>query len=241
LALRHARIKMVSSQVIKGVDWQEMSILLPHEGYRLMIVPMPRFKINTEEKANMFDKWWTTLFIPIISEHHDIEEELYFPWINAKVELPDKLAASHKDLHAQMDEISKISSAACKGNVAIEGPKLEKLLATFTTFMLEHLQEEEEHVPAALRTSSYTEEDDKAMLGKILEKVGKDMPIIAPLFFFACEQPGGVGPIPNGQAWASGLPPPVQEVLPKWNEIYLKENDAIMKALAKTGLCCTVA
>jgi len=223
----------VSARVIKGMDWQEMSILLPHEAYRLMITPLPRFKIDTVEKASMFKKWWETLFVPIIAEHHDIEEKLYFPWIEEKVPLPPKLAAGHIELNEQMAAIAAQTEAALSGDVIAEGKKLEDLLSTFTTFMLDHLAEEEDAIPGALRSSGYTAEDDKATVGKIMANIGDAASLILPLFKDAIDTAGGVGPIPSGDAWVLGLPPSLQEAMGLWYKTYLANNKAVVSKLSK--------
>ncbi len=54
-------------------------------------------------------------FAPFVHEHHDIEEKLYFPWLQTRVVIPDKqFAKGHESLVAMLDEINGICKVVVK-------------------------------------------------------------------------------------------------------------------------------
>ncbi len=53
--------------------------------------------------------------MPFIHEHHDVEERLYFPWLQTKVVIPEKqFAKGHEDLVALLDELNAICKQVVK-------------------------------------------------------------------------------------------------------------------------------
>ena len=48
-------------------------------------------------------------FVAFVHEHHEVEEKLYFPWLQTKVVIPAKeFAKGHEDLMAMLDEMDEI-------------------------------------------------------------------------------------------------------------------------------------
>ena len=69
-------------------DWQDGSILVPHEAIRVMTGPMKRFKLESLPKIEAFSKWYSEIFFPFVTTHHDMEEKHYNPWISDRIAWP---------------------------------------------------------------------------------------------------------------------------------------------------------
>lgn len=163
-------------------DWADISLLVPHECIRreekamLASVDMLRDLVQTKSakswQALYFCQWFTEVFVAFVHEHHDIEENLYFPWLQTKVVIPAKqFAKGHKDLMTMLDELDGI----CKKVVGKQGIdcdkevlKLHEKMHDFVVDMNEHLMEEERDIPPLARLH-FTEEEE----GKLVEKIGR--------------------------------------------------------------------
>jgi len=166
-------------------DWCDVSLLLPHEGVRYELYAMrdavAAMKVDTPDSEGWrlanFATWYVDVFYNAIHAHHDAEEEIYFPWINTRAKLPEKLATDHVGLMKLMDEIQgackkmiEKKGKGCSEEVKIVQEKTGSLVET----MVEHLKEEETMVPPALR-EHFKEEEEKELIQKILQKEGLAM------------------------------------------------------------------
>ena len=117
------------------------------------------------------------------------------PWIYEKVAAPSGLVIEHdhQTLMAEMDEITRVAA-----DKTIEaGGRLTVLLRTFAAGMSKHLANEEMYVPQMLRESGYTQEDEQALVGKVMQSLSpKAFATMMPLIFYAMEKAGGYGPSP---------------------------------------------
>jgi hypothetical protein len=100
-------------------DWADMGLLIPHECIRQemhhMLASVDSLNRGVAQKtiqpwqALYFCEWIVDTFEPFIHEHHDIEEEIYFAWIQTKGNIPEKrFSKCHEDLIKQLDEIAAI-------------------------------------------------------------------------------------------------------------------------------------
>lgn len=83
-------------------DWCDVALLIPHETIRHEMNGMlAAVQGMTDEgkssrgapdawRLMYFAEWYLDYFCPFIHEHHDNEEEIYFPWIATRAQLPDK-------------------------------------------------------------------------------------------------------------------------------------------------------
>ena len=95
------------------------------------------------------------------------------PWIYEKVSAPSGLVIEHdhQALMAEMDEITRVAA-----DKTIEaGGRLTVLLRTFAAGMSKHLANEETYVPQMLRESGYTQEDEQALVGKVMQSLSPDL------------------------------------------------------------------
>ena len=93
---------MYSVLRIHQKNWADVSLLVPHETLRREMEFMLRGinKLNEriidetlqDWQAVWFCEWIIDCFEPFVKEHHDAEEEYYFPWIltEAPGEIPAK-------------------------------------------------------------------------------------------------------------------------------------------------------
>ncbi len=164
----------LSSKIIKEVkDWQDGSLLIPHEAIRVMLADLQKgFVLDTVEKVGAFEKLWKVWIYDFIHHHHDIEEKKYMPWINEKVPTPPEMSIKkdHEALLADMDAISKLAEA----KTLEAGQQLPPLLVKFANEMSEHLANEETYVPDMLRQSGYTHEQEGAMIGEIMQSLSPE-------------------------------------------------------------------
>ena len=126
-------------------------------------------------KATLFAKWYCEFLFVSIHEHHDAEEKIYFPFIKTKTEYPEKeFSKDHKSLMVAMDEMLKACETICKKG----GKGCEKEIALmkekadpFVKDMNAHLKEEEETISSLLR-DNFTQEEEGAIVEKIIQAGG---------------------------------------------------------------------
>ncbi len=161
---------MSTSSVIKNPQtWYQCSLLYPHEVIRDGLTRM----VKTLEKIGQLDenltnkrilkikKWYQNYFYPFVYHHHHTEESIYFPWLETKAKLPEKLTSNHETLTQLLDEIKDTGDY---------GILLEKT-KSLQTLMLEHLEEEETVVPPIL-AEHFTEGEEQAIIQKIIPTLG---------------------------------------------------------------------
>ena len=109
-------------------DWADIAFLIPHEAIRHELTAMCRSidqlvlgsetaALNTTDngtqktvcegwQAVYFCEWFTGPFTDLVSEHHDNEEFIYFPWLKTRADLTQwnaaKLSHGHEDLVESM-------------------------------------------------------------------------------------------------------------------------------------------
>ena len=148
-------------------DWADESILLPHELIRNALLKMEKvlshenFIEGEDWKMRNFHEWYNKYFYYFVYHHHKIEEDIYFPFLKTKVNIPDKVENDHIDLMKRLDEIKEIE------NVGILRDKVGEL----KNCMFSHLAEEEEIVPSILR-DNFTEDQEKEIVDKIIQSFG---------------------------------------------------------------------
>jgi hypothetical protein len=159
---------MITSIIITNPkDWADESILLPHELIRNAILKMEsvlsteNFGENLNWKIEYFHKWYDNYFYNFVHHHHQIEEEIYFPFLKTKAIIPDKVVNDHTSLIKQLDEIKEIY------DINILREKVQELKNN----MFEHLAEEEQIVPTILR-ENFTQNEEKEIVGKIIQSLG---------------------------------------------------------------------
>ena len=133
-----------------------------------------RILVLTSCKCNVF---FIFLFLsyPSVEEHHDAEEEVYFPWIKSKAEYPEKeFSISHEILSAKMESMKVACEAICQRrgrDCVVEIATLKGSVPAFVSNMRAHLREEEETIPVLLR-DNFTREEEGEIVGRIAQAGG---------------------------------------------------------------------
>merc|ERR1719502_829809 len=126
-----------------------------------------------------------------------------------------------------MENISRIASE----KTLSAGEKLPGMLRKFAAGMGAHLANEETYVPQMLRDSGYTQEEEGAMIGSVMQSLSPEaFATMMPLIFYAMDKAGGYGPLTSDVFFAT-LPPPVQEAYPSWKATFEAEFLGVLEAL----------
>lgn len=167
------------------MDWADAGLLIPHEAIRRQmkmmvqsVNAMPDDSPDDKDEAwkiTLFSQWFIDYFYDSVHEHHDAEENIYFPWMKTKTTIPEKeFSGSHVELMSAMDNIKKICaqilSKQGKGCGALVA-ELKKDVPKFDADMRAHLKEEEETVPELLR-NNFTHEEEGVIVEQILQAGG---------------------------------------------------------------------
>lgn len=163
------------------MDWCDRGILVPHEAFRWLHTEIRQilecfdpFVPGQDWKTKVLFNWLDRYYIQAIHHHHHSEEQLYNPAIIGKGGvLPPKITSDHEDIIARLEVISSFRARIedCEQASVMEFKvHLLQLINTID----DHLAEEEEAYPSALRSSTMTEADEKAVVDKIIQSMGLD-------------------------------------------------------------------
>jgi hypothetical protein len=240
-----------SSRIIKApVDWRDRGILVPHEAFRWLhasirvtLATFDPFEPGQDWKLPVFFNWLERYYVFGIHHHHHSEEHIYNPAIEEKGgKLPEKIALDHKEIIEGLDKIAtfrtRLESLRC-GESTLHGRSYseETALAEFKEHLTglidlieDHLAEEEETYPAALRSSTMTEDEEKEVVGKIIQSIGLDgNKVLLPPIVFAMHMWAGKE---SADEFLASLPPPI---LFAYNHFWLpdfqKNNLHVIQAL----------
>ena len=156
-----------TSRVLKpknnDYDYADLAFLIPHEPVRILTERTTRALAFYDPerqpwKIKRLQTWIEEVYIPIIHEHHDFEEKIYFPFFR-------KLGAqgfdSQVDDHAQlMQKLEHVRKATASGS----GDAARRAFADMAELMLKHLDEEEEYWPTELRKHGAKKADEAEKL-----------------------------------------------------------------------------
>jgi len=216
----------VTSTVIPDPkDWADDSLLIPHETIRnalntlVDLLTPDYFESNDDWKIEAILKWYSDFVYPFVHHHHEAEEKVYFPFIEERAKLPEKLSKDHSQLDVLLDEVK----------AARDVEVLREKAKALRHFMFEHLSEEETHVPKILR-EKFTEEEETACIGRIMQSFGPEgMALGLPWILDVME--GWRAP-DKVDEFFKALPPPVQEVYTTtWKVNYENNNVGLIKSI----------
>ena len=66
-------------------------------------------------KREALAKWYNEFYYVFVHHHHDLEEQLYVPWLKEKAkELPDVTSVDHKTLLMYLDKFKTLFTELAK-------------------------------------------------------------------------------------------------------------------------------
>lgn len=209
-----------TSKVITEVkDWQDSGILVPHECFRWWHIEL-RSILEEFHPHNSGEDWKTNslfdflenYYVKCIHHHHDSEEDIYNPGIEAKLgrSLEGNIKADHKDLTARLDCIGGFRDPIAAGDRAALANFKQHMKDLFT-LMEDHFEMEEKIYPQAFHECNMSEEEEGALVGKILESLGLDgnKRLLPPVLYVMCMWWGEEKMM---EWYNTKVPPPIREL-----------------------------
>jgi len=261
-----------SNPYAKGeVDWAIYGFMVPHSAIRLYTEKLAAAvdglsKMQEQGQAvpvaasEAFLEWYVEYYYFFVHHHHGVEENNFFPWIDAKLKekglggIPVKVSTQHEGLMSALDgfkdQLGQLVEASKMG-VAGSGKRSEILVGLsrdvrkYATNLYEHLDEEEVNVVPLIR-QGITEEEMAAKEQEIVQGLGlegakKGLPWIMESLDFYDETPTKV----SVSKFYGNLPPPLRLFMwASWNSAHATQNKGVVEALAlgetpmKGAGCC---
>jgi hemerythrin superfamily protein len=208
-------------------DWADTVLLYPHEAIRHQMMALVKnvAALKADEESNnswktvYFCKWLVQYFYVMVHEHHLSEEEIYFPFLQTRSEIPEKeYGASHKELMLQLDVMRDLADNVVvkKGvDVGNEITELKRLVPSFVKEMNKHLLEEEQAIPPILR-EHFTEDENEKAVEKVIQKGGLNLARVeVPAIVEALHEWGTENAV---QDFYSKMPPPILHLVMTYYE-----------------------
>ncbi|CAM9801949.1 unnamed protein product, partial [Heterosigma akashiwo] len=176
-----------SSSVIRRVSkWQDEVMLIPHEAFRMymgwMEVAVTSFHPTLTGhawKPAVFFQWYNDWFYPALIEHHDTEEELFFPALEEICgEFPKaKSSADHEELIRRMNDIRDMESVFVDAEgdftkITAAVQELQQQVKDFRKLMNEHFAWEEKIVLQMLLENGTPKATVDALIQQIIQRGG---------------------------------------------------------------------
>lgn len=245
-----------SSEVITEVrDWADASILIPHEmirwyhdQIRRVLENFKPHEVGNEWMTDAFFDWLEKYFIPNIHHHHDAEEQIYNPAIQAATEAKGLtwqgafITPQHGDLLKTLEGFAPFREKIKRGDSgAVE--EFKKYMQDYIATMNDHLKQEEQFFPEALR-ASMTEEDETKVVSTILSSLSlNDLKGMLPAILYAMCKWGGVDVVSQ---FLNNMPSAVKILLKHWfeSDFYYNQYAVLhglidgVKPVSKSGGCC---
>lgn len=142
-------------------EFYQVTFLLPHEGIRremsFLSKALQRVDAKSSWKLRRLEQWLRVFFVPMVHEHHDLEEQVIFNFYQGTV-APQSQQDEHVIVIALMDglltharqgaqAVAKKDSSAADKAIA----ELRKVFRVFEEYMLRHLDEEETFWPPIIQ------------------------------------------------------------------------------------------
>lgn len=223
-----------SSSVIRDPkEWQDDSILIPHECFRWyhtqIRIMLPKLRMGEAWRIKLFKEWITVYYMDSVHHHHDTEENIYNPAITNKGgKLGPRIVSDHKKI---LDNIHKIQSyleqLQSKPDIISE---CCSFIETFLDEVEDHLAEEEQAYPAALRSCGMTQAEDAQVVDQIIQSLGLsgNKVMLPPILYVMCMWKGEA----QMQEFGKAIPPPIRLLSNQcWFSDFYHNNLCVIEAL----------
>ena len=163
--------------------WADKAFLIPHEGLRLLTTELsdavnsPNFDVADHPwQASTLVTWFHSFYLPLVEHHHEVEERLYFPWMESRLTALGKTIPELPIGHAELMQLLASTNDAIEALATAEDPtaataELRASLAAFVGKLLAHL-EAEERLLTPLLLAHFTQEENVAVTNRIIQDLG---------------------------------------------------------------------
>ena len=248
LGFRKPDGRVVTSEVFPEFSpaspWNEMELLVPHEPIRQDLIEVDACLQSSVTEgwqlANML-AWYEDRFHPFLHSHHHHEDELAFPFLAKKIEVPKEYASDHLKVTELMDRLSSLAKElfAAGGADAPATTVVSVLDRTRTAWhelrelVLPHLAAEERlYVKDGPIVAKFTSAEMDELTKKIIKSQGPAlMRVGLPWIVEAMQRWGGQKVVDD---FLVKIPPPVKWVLRTfWMPAYLAYHRGALDTLGK--------
>lgn len=136
---------------------------------------LEHFDPEVEWQQRNLWRWWRQ-WGAMVHHHHDIEEEILFPWLRTKVDLPEEVSTDHEKLLEQMEHLSSFQASFKAAATAAERKEilteLRNLFSTFKDFMNGHLDLEDNSITHELLCEHFSYDEYEKNTQEIALKGG---------------------------------------------------------------------
>jgi hypothetical protein len=225
--------------------------MVPHSAVRLGLFRFEQGIAGVQEdpsvlKLQALEQWYSVFFYPFVHHHHDIEEQDFFPFLDAQMPAGVTLRPDHKhehvDLMKAMDDFKKELAnlvRLCKkdptsDDLSSELRNLASRVRSFNDNMRGHLDGEERHI-CPLMTQYMTEKQISDKEQEIVQGVGLGAAkLMLPWILESMYAFDESADKKNYQMFLNNIPPPLRLFLwASWQGFYDKNNKGVIEALAR--------
>jgi len=238
--------KPTSVVVTAPKTWKDEALLVPHECIRWWNGQLSQVMAEFDPVARPTSAWKTKVlfdfleryYVACIKMHHHSEEEIYNPAIVEKCKSKGvadpfaKIKTDHEKLIEQLNRLLSFRQPIEDGDQkAVDDMKVAT--KELVTFMEEHLAEEERDYPKIFDACGMTQDEEIALVNKILEKMGLDgnKRFLPPILYAMALWKGKEGML---EWYNLAVPPPIRMLnnncwLNDFHENQLKVLEALKK------------
>eukprot|EP00746_Dinoflagellata_sp_MGD_P125850 gnl/MRDRNA2_/MRDRNA2_60727_c0_seq2.p1 gnl/MRDRNA2_/MRDRNA2_60727_c0~~gnl/MRDRNA2_/MRDRNA2_60727_c0_seq2.p1 ORF type:complete len:278 (-),score=57.73 gnl/MRDRNA2_/MRDRNA2_60727_c0_seq2:233-1066(-) len=160
---------------------EEKLLLLPHNGIRFvmdeLLDALRNMDSSLDWKWENLNIWYDEYFHLMVKQHHDAEENIYFPWIQAalaKVGMPAIKKAQHPAPIHELDVISKLIEEGVRADQSQKSSirtQLCQMVENMVDKMNDHLAEQEQIIPRLMKKAGCTRAEQDAVMMETIQSL----------------------------------------------------------------------
>lgn len=160
---------------------EEKLLLFPHNGIRFLMDELLNAVRNMDPcldwKWENLNIWYDEYFYLMVIEHHDAEENIYSPWIQAalaKVEMKPNQREQHPAPMKVFDMISELIKAGMQADQSQKSSMQTHLCQAVEQMVDEmdkHLAEQEKIVPRLIKRAGCTRAEQEALVMETIQSL----------------------------------------------------------------------
>jgi hypothetical protein len=160
---------------------EEKLLMFPHNGIRFLMDELLDAVRNMDPCLNWkwenLNIWYDEYFYPMVQQHHDAEENIYFPWIQAalaKVGMPADQREQHPLPIKALDVISDLIKAGMQADDLQKSSmqtNLCQVVEQMVDEMEQHLAEQEKIIPRLIKKAGCTRAEQEAVVMETIQSL----------------------------------------------------------------------